>query len=106
METYNIVGDIIIYIGACTAALVAIFGAAKRFIIDPAARKFTETVKEQIYPIDEKLKEIQKEVQINSGKSLKDLVITGFNNSDNRMSKIEGEVGLLKDILSNHIGRD
>ena len=106
LEASNIVGDVIIYAGAITAAVVAILGAFKKFVIDPAAKKFTEAVREEMAPIDSKLNDIQKEVQINSGKSLKDLVIKGFNDSDNRMSKIEGEVEIMKDILTSHIGKD
>jgi hypothetical protein len=97
----HIIGDVIIYIGAVVAAAMAIVAAAKKFIIDPAAKKFTESMRDQVAPIDEKLQEIQREVQVNSGKSLKDLVIKGFGDSEQRMAKIEGEVGVLKDILSN-----
>jgi len=106
LEVSNVVGDIIIYAGAITAAAVAVLGAFKKFVVDPAAKRFTEAVREEIAPIDAKLKEIQQEVQVNSGKSLKDLVIKGFNDSDNRMSKIEGEVEIMKSILTSHIGQD
>lgn len=97
------VPEIVIYIGACTGAVVAIVGAFRRWFIEPAARKFTESVKEQMEPIEKKLDKIQHEVEINSGKSLKDVVIRGFNDNDTRMSKLEGEMGVVKDILSSHL---
>jgi hypothetical protein len=97
------VPEIVIYIGACTGAVVAIVGAFRRWFIEPAARKFTEAVKEQMEPIEAKLDLIQHEVEINSGKSLKDVVIKGFNNNDTRMSRLEGELTVVKDILSSHI---
>jgi|GEM_PF-2717998 len=106
LEASNIFGDIIIYVGAVTAAVAAILAAFKKFVVDPAAKKFTEAVREEIAPIDSKINDIQKEVQINSGKSLKDLVVKGFNDSDNRMSKIEGEVEIMKDILTSYISKD
>lgn len=91
--------DFIIYAGAVSGAAIAIVGAVRRWVMEPAARKFSESVKEQILPLEEKIDIIRHEVEVNSGKSLKDAVVKGFADNDKRMSTLEGEMTVVRDIL-------
>jgi Na+-translocating ferredoxin:NAD+ oxidoreductase RnfG subunit len=93
------VPDFIIYAGALSGALVAIVGTVRKCIIDPAAKKFTQSVREEIVPLEVKIDIIKHEVEMNSGRSLKDAVIKGFNDNDKRMSTLEAEMSMIKHFL-------
>ena len=93
------VPDFIIYTGALSGALLAIVGTVRKCIIDPAAKKFTLSVKDQISPLEDKIDIIKHEVEMNSGKSLKDVVVKGFDDAEKRMSTLEGEMNMVKHFL-------
>jgi hypothetical protein len=66
--------ELAVWIVAMLTAVITIVGVAKRWIVDPAARSFRQTIREEIGPLAEKVDRIAYEVQYDSGESLKDKV--------------------------------
>jgi hypothetical protein len=93
-----------VLIGSILSTLVLTVAAVNRWIVQPLERNRESSMRHIVetatHPINDKLDAITREVEVNSGKSLKDKVITGFSELDDRLGRLEGQVDIIRDIVT------
>lgn len=93
-----------VLIGSILSTLVLTVAAVNRWIVQPLERNressMRKIVESATLPINNKLDTITREVEVNSGKSLKDKVITGFSELDDRLGHLEGQVDIIREIVT------
>jgi hypothetical protein len=101
VETWN---EWAILVGSMLSTLVLTVAAINRWVVQPLdrnrERSLREIVETSLEPVSEQLNTITREVEVNSGKSLKDKVILGFTEVDDRLGRLEGQVEIIRDVLT------
>lgn len=103
MSTAAAWGQWVVLVGSVFSTFVLTVAAINRWIVEPLERNREASTRRlfesAVEPINSKLDTITREVEVNSGKSLKDKVITGFEEVDDRLGRLEGQVEVVRDML-------
>lgn len=76
MYGYEITSETTQAAAAVIVSFVAIMGLFSKYVFQPATRSIEQKIDDKLDPLELQIAEIKKEVTINSGKSLKDAVLT------------------------------